>query len=91
MVCGCVAGGASSQKPAQSICVLARFRIARDLEFLEILGPRLSYPSFFLKKNPMGPVIFRKVGVHRFDLLQKLLNINVRGAGPKPASTSNAQ
>jgi hypothetical protein len=26
-----------------------------------------------------------------FDLLQKLLNINVRGAGPKPASTSDAQ
>jgi hypothetical protein len=26
-----------------------------------------------------------------FDLLQKLLNINVRGAGPKPASTSGAQ
>ena len=26
-----------------------------------------------------------------FDLLQKLLNINVRGAGPKPASTSDTQ
>lgn len=26
-----------------------------------------------------------------FDLLQKLMNINVRGAGPKPASTSGAQ
>jgi hypothetical protein len=26
-----------------------------------------------------------------FDLLQKLMNINVRGAGPKPVSTSGAQ
>ena len=26
-----------------------------------------------------------------FDLLQKLLNINVRGAGPRPASTSGSQ
>lgn len=26
-----------------------------------------------------------------FDLLQKLLNINVRGAGPKPASSSDSQ
>ena len=26
-----------------------------------------------------------------FDLLQKLMNINVRGAGPKPASTSGSQ
>jgi hypothetical protein len=26
-----------------------------------------------------------------FDLLQKLMNINVRGAGPRPASTSGSQ